>query len=83
MSYWTPAALKAASRSGLSAVSQRAEDLVSGRMTPTLGVLPPLAAPLSPPPLSSPPPQAARMSVSAATAATRLTNLLRMTRPFR
>src|SRR4029450_1624070 len=44
MSYWTPAALKACSRSGLSAVSQRAEDLVSGRMTPILGVLPPPAA---------------------------------------
>src|SRR5215207_8914497 len=84
MSDSTPAALKAASRSGLSAVSQRAEDLVSGRMTPILGVLPPppAAAPLSPL-SSSPPPQAARMRVSAATAAITLRNRLRMTRPFR
>src|SRR5215211_1526466 len=82
MSYWTPAALNASSRSGLSAVSQRAEDLVSGRMTPTLGVLPPPPPP-PPPPLSSSPPQAARMSVSAATAAIRPRNLLCMTRPFR
>src|SRR5215203_1181177 len=80
MSYCTPAALKACSSSGLSAVSQRAEDLVSGRMTPTLGVLPP--PPEDVPPLSSLPPQAASMSVSAAMAAIRLRNLLRMTRPF-
>src|SRR3954469_14523540 len=35
MSYSTPAALKASSRYFASAVSHRAEDLVSGRMTPT------------------------------------------------
>src|SRR5512132_1321160 len=81
MSVTTPAALKACSSSGLSAVSQRAEDLVSGSMTPTLGVLPPPPEAL-PPPLSSLPPQAARMSVSAATAAITPRTLLRMTRPF-
>src|SRR5439155_7512193 len=37
MSYLTPAALNAAVRFGLSAVSQRCEDLVSGRITPTYG----------------------------------------------
>ena len=36
MSYSTPAPLKASSRKGRSAVSQRAEDAVSGRITPTL-----------------------------------------------
>src|SRR5215207_9047242 len=83
MSYSTPAALKACSRSGLSLFSQRADDLVSGRMTPTLGVLPPPPAAAPSPPSSSPPPHAARMRVSAATAAITLRNLLRMTRPFR
>src|SRR5690349_20186124 len=34
----TPAALKAASRYGRSAVSHRTDDLMSGRMTPILGV---------------------------------------------
>src|SRR5690349_22566548 len=46
MSYCTPAALNAASRYGRSAVSHRAEDLLSGRMTPILGVF---ALPLAPP----------------------------------
>ncbi|WRL61996.1 hypothetical protein U6N30_18125 [Blastococcus brunescens] len=55
MSYSTPASSKASSSSGRSAVSQRAEDAVSGRMTPTL----PAASPPPPPPLSpSSPPQA-------------------------
>ena len=54
MSYSTPAALKAASRSGLSLFSQRAEDLVSGRMTPTLAGLSAPPAAVSPP-SSSPP----------------------------
>src|SRR5664279_1332208 len=40
MSNSTPAFLKAASRLGRSWVSQRAEDLVSGRMTPILPVVP-------------------------------------------
>src|SRR5690348_9323876 len=38
MLYCTPAALKAASRYGRSAVSHRTDDLLSGRMTPILGV---------------------------------------------
>src|SRR5258708_39665443 len=45
MAVLTPAASNAAFRKGLSAGSQRAEDLVSGRMTPTNGVL---ALPLAP-----------------------------------
>src|SRR6478752_7212721 len=44
MSYATPAFLNAASRLGRSWVSQRADDLVSGRITPTLPVVP-VAAP--------------------------------------
>src|SRR3954453_22974214 len=36
MSYSTPASLKACVRNGRSAPSQRAEEAVSGRMTPTL-----------------------------------------------
>src|SRR3954451_8872297 len=36
MSYLTPAALNAASSAGRSAVSQRTDDFVSGRMTPIL-----------------------------------------------
>src|SRR5215468_204979 len=47
MSLFTPAASKACFRKGLSAVSQRTEDLVSGRMTPMSGVL---AAGLEPEP---------------------------------
>src|SRR5258705_12213469 len=39
MSYWTFAALKASVRYLRSAVSQRADDLLSGRITPILGVL--------------------------------------------
>src|SRR6478752_8388998 len=45
MSYATPAALNAASRFGRSWVSQRADDLVSGRITPTLPVVPAAALP--------------------------------------
>src|ERR1700712_4634729 len=42
MSYLTPAALKAASSFGRSWLSHRGEEVVSGRMTPTLpGALPP------------------------------------------
>src|SRR5690349_9364529 len=46
MSYSTPAASKASFRYLASAVSHRADDLVSGRITPTLGVVPP-PSPLS------------------------------------
>src|SRR5437870_1652339 len=45
MSYWMPAALNASVRYLRSFVSHRAEDLLSGRMTPTfadLGAAPPL-----------------------------------------
>src|SRR5690349_20064776 len=35
MSYFTPLALNAAASAGRSSLSQRTEDLVSGRMTPT------------------------------------------------
>src|SRR4029078_4985311 len=45
MSYWTPSALNAASRYLRSAVSQRTDDLLSGRMTPIFGVF------ADPPPL--------------------------------
>src|SRR4029078_7429683 len=41
MSYLTPAALKAASRYGRSLASQRLDDAVSGRMTPTKALLAP------------------------------------------
>src|SRR4051812_37339811 len=67
MSYLTPAALNAASSFGRSWLSHRGEDVVSGRMTPTL----PDAAP---PPLLLllellellPPPQAVSASKAAA-----------------
>src|SRR3954453_10060973 len=61
MSKSTPAALNADSSCGRSALSQRGDDVVSGRMTPTLPWLEALPLPLLPPlpPLSSLP-QAAR-----------------------
>lgn len=46
MSYWTLAALNASSRKRRSAVSQRGEDLLSGRITPILGVFLESAEPL-------------------------------------
>src|SRR5512143_4053016 len=46
MSYFTLAALNACSRNGRSAVSQRTEDLLSGRITPTYGCFALLLAPL-------------------------------------
>src|SRR5919112_2897364 len=70
----TPAALKAFSSCGRSALSQRADDLVSGRITPTLPLLaaspPPVAVPppLLPPVLLSPP-QAVSASVMPTTPA--------------
>src|SRR3954454_2183491 len=67
MSNSTPASLKAASSFGRSWLSHRGEEVVSGRMTPTL----PEASP--PPPLllllldeSDPPPQAARAKTAVA-----------------
>ena len=52
MSYLTPASLNAASRAGRSAVSQRTEDSVSGRITPILASAA-LSLPLPLLPLSS------------------------------
>ena len=72
MSYSTPAASKAASSSGRSAVSQRTEDSVSGRMTPILPAASPLpvSPPSSPPSLlSSPHAVSARAKPSTPTAA--------------
>src|SRR5690242_6383610 len=48
MSNSTPASWKAFSSAGRSWVSQRAEDLVSGRMTPTLPLTAPPPAPADP-----------------------------------
>src|SRR3954447_13306206 len=76
----TPAASNASSRYFRSAVSQRAEDLVSGRMTPIFGVF------VFPPPVSSPPgplfaqPASSRAEAEKTAAATM--ELLRMSRPF-
>src|SRR3954449_8987701 len=68
MSASTPAALKASPRYLRSKLSQRTEDAVSGRMTPTL----PLAWPPPPPPLLllllSSPPHAATVKAMASTA---------------
>src|SRR4051794_20888086 len=58
MSKSTPAALNADSSCGRSALSQRGDDVVSGRMTPTLPWLEALPLPLLPP--LPPLPQAAR-----------------------
>src|SRR4051812_35451726 len=77
MSYLTPAALKAASSFGRSWLSHRGEDVVSGRITPTLPEAlppPPLLLPLLE--LSFPPPQAARVT----TAATERAVVVRMRR---
>src|SRR3954471_70391 len=55
MSYFRPLALNAASREGRSWLSQRTEDLLSGRITPMNGFLPPAApAELEPPVLEEP-----------------------------
>src|SRR5919107_3102678 len=64
----TPAALNAAVSSGRSAVSQRADDLVSGSRTATLSAFPPELLELLlelPPLLLSSPPQAATPNESA------------------
>src|SRR5262245_25633647 len=73
MSYFTPAALKASSRYLWSAVSQRLDDLLSGRMTPIFGVLVALL-----PLLSSPLLQAARLPTVITPMAVRARRLLRM-----
>src|SRR3954468_22062704 len=87
MSESTPAASNACLRSGRSAPSHRAEEAVSGRITPTL----PLAAAGdddAPPPADavleelSEPPQAVRPSRLAAPTATSPTKRLRMLRSF-
>src|SRR4051795_4298488 len=77
----TPAALNASSRYLRSAVSQRADDLVSGRMTPIFPalVLPPLVESPPPPPLFEQP--ASSRAEAEKTAATTM-ELLRMSRPF-
>ena len=49
MSYSTPASSKAASSAGRSALSQRTEDSVSGRMTPILPAASELPLPASSP----------------------------------
>src|SRR6476646_5496562 len=56
MSYWTPAALNASPRYLRSAVSQRADDFESGRITPIL-------------PLTAPPPAAVVVAPAAAVVA--------------
>src|SRR4051794_30512520 len=69
----TPAALKAFSSCGRSALSHRADDFVSGRITPILPLLPdaePLAVLPPPLPLVSPlPPQAVSASATPTTPA--------------
>src|SRR4051794_5599365 len=77
----TPAVLNASSRYLRSAVSQRAEDFVSGRMTPIFGVFvfPPSVSPPPPPPLF-PQPASSRAEAEKTAAATM--ELLRMSRPF-
>src|SRR5688500_14357709 len=66
----TPAASNASPRYLRSAVSQRAEDAASGRITPTLPAASSAAAPPPPPPpSSSSPPQPATASIAAAAAA--------------
>src|SRR4029453_15385162 len=84
-SYSTPASLNAFSRNGRSAVSQRAEEAVSGRITP---ILPAEALAVPPPPLPLSPesssPQALRVSTPATPTASTATNCLRMrSGPFR
>src|SRR3954451_6131246 len=90
MSDSTPAALNASPSNGRSAFSQRADDCVSGRITPTLALvsvfveLEPLL-PLLFEPESSSLPQAATVNASApmvAAAATRVDSLCFMYSPF-
>src|SRR6266536_2198263 len=68
MSYLTPASLNACSRYGRSLPSQRAEVLLSGRMTPTNGCLLLPEVPLEPPelPHAASPPSATAPAVATA-----------------
>src|SRR4051794_12688797 len=70
MSDCTPAALKALARNGRSAFSQRADDWVSGRITPTLALADGVAALLAAPEDESSDPQAATPSMRAPAAPT-------------
>ena len=87
MSDWMPAASNACLSRGRSAVSQRAEEAESGRITPTLPTgrrastrpPPPAAAELEE---LSEPPQAVRPSRPAAPTATSPTKRMRMLRSF-
>src|ERR1035437_6785361 len=76
MSYPTAAVLKAASRYFRSAVSQRAEDLLSGRMTPIFALLAAFVLPLVPLELHP-----ATISDDAASAVAAIRNFLRMSHP--
>src|SRR3954463_12506634 len=90
MSESTPAALNASPSNGRSAFSQRAEDCVSGRITPTFGLVsvfvdPDPLLPLLLEPESSSLPQAATVNASApviTAAATRVDSLCFMYSPF-
>src|SRR5919199_1771463 len=90
MSALTPAAVNACCRYGLSNDSQRADDCVSGRITPTWAPPPPAALlelPPAPPVLVDDDPlpelpQAARPSSPAALTATTPTKRFRMLRSF-
>src|SRR3954469_16438816 len=86
MSYLTPAALKAASSFGRSWLSHRGEEVVSGRMTPTLPeALPPLLL-LLPLPLLSLEPQAASVrlkTIGAARPIIRVRRRAMIVLPFR
>src|SRR5215475_11206136 len=64
MSYCTPAALKACSRKGRSAVSQRTDDLLSGRITPIFGVFAELVPPLFPELHAVKPPRTRRLAAA-------------------
>src|SRR4051795_11585753 len=67
MSYFTPAALNADSSFGRSWLSQRGDDVVSGRITPTFPeACPPPLLLLALLELPEPPPQAARARTAAA-----------------
>src|SRR3954470_7556287 len=74
MSDCTPAALNAAARNGRSAFSQRAEDWVSGRITPTFSLAAGVAVPAAPPLLDEESlPHAATPSIRAPAAPTATT----------
>src|SRR5262245_40038967 len=64
MSYCTPAALKAFSRNGRSAVSQRTDDLLSGRITPSFCVFAELVPSLFPELHAVKPPRTRRLAAA-------------------